>query len=425
MNDKDTAQSQVTFADLNLPAGIQRAATAHGFEQPTPIQIEAIPLIRAGRDVAAEAQTGSGKTAAFVLPIVAWLSEHPSPDERVVRALVLAPTRELAQQVAAAFKTFAYGDSCRVLSVIGGVPVETQLEMLRSGVDVIVATPGRLLDILERGALDLKNLETLVLDEADKLLDTGFREELADLIRSLPKNRQTLFFTATLPQHVRTLGSIALRDPVTIRIDADETTPPLIEQQVYETDSDNRRALLQHLVRKNDWRQTLVFVSTQRAAENLARKLYSAGFAAASLHGGLEQALREQSLSRFKRGMVTILVATDLAGRGIDVPSLDAVVNYDLPRSPQTYVHRIGRTGRAGETGVAISFVDHESELHFRLIEKRMACLLPRTQLPEFPLTGEVEPRRRGAGPAPVKGKRKSKKDKLREKGLLPPIDSK
>ncbi|MFK8003068.1 MAG: DEAD/DEAH box helicase [Polyangiales bacterium] len=424
MNDKDTAP-QATFADLDLPAGIQRAAAANGFEQPTPIQVEAIPLIRAGRDVAAEAQTGSGKTAAFVLPIVAWLSEHPSPDERVVRALVLAPTRELAQQVASTFKTFAYGDSCRVLTIIGGVSVDSQLDMLRSGVDVVVATPGRLLDILERGALDLKDLETLVLDEADKLLDLGFREELADLIRSLPKNRQTLFFTATLPQHVRTLGSIALRAPVTIRIDADETTPPLIEQQVYETDSDNRRPLLQHLVRDNDWRQTLVFVSTQRAAENLARKLHSAGFATASLHGGLEQAQRDQALSRFKRGMVSILVATDLAGRGIDVPSLDAVVNYDLPRSPQTYVHRIGRTGRAGETGVAISFVDHESELHFRLIEKRMACPLPRTQLPEFPLTGQPEPRRRGAGPPPKKGKRKSKKDKLRKKGLLPPIDSK
>lgn len=414
MNDDETAQPQVTFADLDLPAGIQRAAAARGFDQPTPIQIEAIPLIRAGRDVAAEAQTGSGKTAAFVLPIVASLSEHPSPDGRVVRALVLAPTRELAQQIASTFKTFAYGDSCRVLSVIGGVAIETQLDMLRSGVDVVVATPGRLLDILERDALDLQNLETLVLDEADKLLETGFRDELADLIRSLPKNRQTLFFTATLPQHVRTLGSLALRDAVTIRIDADETTPPLIEQQVYETDSDNRRPLLQHLIRENDWRQTLVFVATQRAAENLARKLLSAGFAAASLHGGLEQTLREQALSRFKRGRVSILVATDLAGRGIDVPSLDAVVNYDLPRSPQTYVHRIGRTGRAGEAGIAVSFVDHSTELHFRLIEKRMACRLPRTQLPDFPLTGEPEPRRRGAGPPPVKGKRKSKKDKLR-----------
>ncbi len=414
MDDNDSAPPRLTFADLDLPAGIRRAVSAHGFDQPTPIQIEAIPLIRAGRDVAAEAQTGSGKTAAFVLPIVAWLSEHPAPDERVVRALVLAPTRELAQQVASTFKTFAYGDSCRVLCVIGGVAIETQLDMLRSGVDVVVATPGRLLDVLERDALDLQHLKTLVLDEADKLLDTGFRDELADLIRSLPKKRQTLLFTATLPQHVRTLGSLALRDAVAIRIDAEEITPPLIKQQVYETDSDNRRPLLQHLIRENDWRQTLVFVATQRAAENLARKLSSAGFAATSLHGGLEQALREQSLSRFKRGTVSILVATDLAGRGIDVPSLDAVVNYDLPRSPQTYVHRIGRTGRAGETGVAISFVDHTTELHFRLIEKRTGCPLPRTQLPAFPLTGEPEPRRRGAGGPPVKGKRRSRKDKLR-----------
>ncbi len=220
---------------------------------------------------------------------------------------------------------------------------------------------------------------------------------------------------------MRALGSRALRDPVTVRVDVDESTPPLIEQKVYQTDADNRRQLLQHLVRENDWRQTLVFVSTQRAAENLARKLQASGFQAAALHGGLEQALRERALARFRRGVTSILVATDLAGRGIDVPSLDAVVNFDLPRSPQTYVHRIGRTGRAGETGMAVSFVDHETETHFQLIEKRMACLLPRIQLPEFPLTGQPEFRRRGDGPEPVKGKRKSKKDKLRERGLLPP----
>lgn len=420
MNDDDAAQE--TFADLGLPDGIQRAVLAHGYTQPTPVQIEAIPLVRAGRDVAVEAPTGSGKTAAFALPIAAWLSEHPSAaDARVVRALVLAPTRELAQQVAATFRTFAYGDTCRVLTLIGGVPIEAQLDVLATGADVVVATPGRLLDVVERGALDLQQLETLVLDEADKLLELGFRDELEQLLLALPSQRQTLLFTATLPQGVRALGSRSLREPVTVRVGVDESTPPLIEQKVYQTDADNRRQLLQHLVREHDWRQTLVFVSTQRAAENLARKLQAAGFPTAALHGGLEQAERERALSRFKRGMTSILVATDLAGRGIDVPSLDAVVNFDLPRSPQTYVHRIGRTGRAGETGMAVSFVDHETEVHFQLIEKRMACPLPRIQLPEFPLTVQPARRRKGDGPPPVKGKRKSKKDKLRERGLLPP----
>lgn len=425
MNADPTLAPQTSFKELDLPAGIQRAVHAHGYTQPTPIQVEAIPLVRAGRDVAAEAQTGSGKTAAFVLPIVSTLSEVPSPHgKRPVQALVLTPTRELAQQVALTFKTFAFGDTCRVLTVIGGASIDTQLQKLAAGVDVVVATPGRLLDLIERGALQLQNLKTLVLDEADKLLDLGFRDELADLLRALPADRQTLLFSATLPQKVRALGDIVLRDPVVVRIDADEVTEPLIEQQVYQTDSDNRRPLLQHLIREQAWTQTLVFVSTQRATENLARKLRVAGFKATELHGGLDQVDRERSLSRFRRGVVSVLVATDLAARGIDVPRLDAVVNFDLPRSPQTYVHRIGRTGRAGEAGVAISFVDHVSELHFRLIEKRMACWLARIQLPEFPLTGRAERKRKGMGGAPVKGKRKSKKDKLREAGLLPPLES-
>jgi len=399
---------------LALPEHLRRAIEALGYGPPTPIQERAIPIIIAGRDVIAEAQTGSGKTAAFVLPIVKSIYE--SAPSRATRVLTLAPTRELALQVVQSFRELSdYAPwQLTVLAVIGGAPIEDQIAALDAGVQVVVATPGRLLDLMERQALDLSQVRTLVLDEADRLLDAGFTEAVAELLEALPAERQTLLFSATLPQSVLSVSERLLRDPVTVRIDETPTPVAGIEQRAYEVNRDKRRPLLQHLVRAESWRQTLVFVATRKASENLAHKLRAAGFHAAALHGDLDQPTRVRALRRFKAGGLPLLIATDLAARGIDIPRLDAVVNYDLPRSTRDYVHRIGRTGRAGATGVAVSFINHENAEHFELIEKRHQLEITRLQVPGFELTGEAP--RRSAGGAPVKGRRKSKKDRLREK---------
>lgn len=405
-----------TFKSLGLADHLLQSIRDLGFDEPTPIQVCAIPVISAGSDVAGEAQTGSGKTAAFVLPILQRVCDSPSAGTPRLRVLTLAPTRELALQVAGVFRSLAKRapQPIRVLGVIGGEPVEQQISALSEGVDVVVATPGRLLDLLGRGVLDLTGLQVLVLDEADKLLDMGFSEELAGLLESIPTERQTLLFSATLPQGVLDLSADVLRDPVTVRVDDAPLGPVGIHQRVIEVDRDRRRMLLQQLMGAEDWGRTLVFVATQRASELLSAKLRKAGIWAAALHGGLVQPERVAVLAQFKSGRVPVLVATDIAARGIDVPKLGAVVNFDLPRSPRDYLHRIGRTGRAGESGVAVSFIDHTSAAHFRLIEKHSQIQLPREQIPGFELSSEAADS--SSGSAPVKGRRKSKKDKLREK---------
>jgi len=402
------------FDTIGLSEPLLRAVEGLGFTAPTPIQERAIPLVFQGRDVVGEAQTGSGKTAAFALPILQRLAVDPLPAS-VLRVLVLVPTRELALQVAGAFEAFSRFQPTRpkVLAVIGGQPIERQIDSLYAGIDVVVATPGRLLDLQESGYANLSEVHTLVLDEADKLLDLGFAEELQAVLDAVASDRQTLLFSATLPARVLALGQRTQRDPVTVRIDGEQRGVEGISQRVFEVDRDKRRLLLQHLIASESWGQTLVFVATQRATENLAAKLRRTGIRAGALHGGLEQAERVAVLERFKQGRVDVLIATDLASRGIDIPKLFAVVNFDLPRSPRDYVHRIGRTGRAGEAGIAVSFVDHDSAAHLRLIEKRCGVRLAREQVPGFELTGEAPQRKKG--PAPVKGKRKSKKDKLRE----------
>lgn len=404
-----------TFKSLGLPDHLLQSVQDLGFEAPTPIQALAIPAISAGSDLAGEAQTGSGKTAAFVLPILARLCDTPSAATPQVRVLTLAPTRELALQVALVFTSLAKRSPrpIGILGVIGGEPIEQQIASLAQGVEVVVATPGRLLDLIDRGVVDLAALEVLVLDEADRLLELGFSDELAALLTSIPKARQTLVFSATLPQSVLDLAKDVLRDPVTVRVDEAPAGPSGIHQRVIEVDRGARRMLLQHLLQTEDWGRTLVFVATRRACENLSAKLRKGGIRATELHGGLEQADRVAVLAKFKRGRASVLVATDLAARGIDVPKLGAVVNFDLPRSTSDYLHRIGRTGRAGETGVAVSFIDHTSAAHFRLIEKRSQIDLPRERVAGFELTGE--PPDPTKGPAPVKGKRMSKKDKLRK----------
>ena len=401
------------FLSLGLSDSLLLAVERLGFTAPTPIQVRAVPLASAGRDLYAEAPTGSGKTAAFALPILQKLQQAPAPDGPTV--LVLTPTRELAQQVATAFRALSETGPwpLRALAVIGGTPIDHQIEALARGVHVVVATPGRLLDLLRRHAITLSAVRYLVLDEADKLLDADFTGEVPSLLAALPAERQTLLYSATLPQRVLAVGSLLMRDPCTVRIDHAPTPIATIEQRAYAVNREQRRLLLQHLMQTESWGQTLVFVSTRRAAENLAKKLRVAGVPTEALHGDLDQQTRTRTLARFTAGRQPVLVATDLAARGIDIPALAVVVNLDLPRSPRDYVHRIGRTGRAGAAGLAVSFVTHDSEAHFRLIEKRNGLRLPRLEIPGFERTGEAPPPRKGA--PPVKGKRRSKKDKARE----------
>jgi ATP-dependent RNA helicase RhlE len=414
--------SLTTFPSLGLPDFLLQATRELGYETPTAVQARAVVRVAAGWDLAVEAPTGSGKTAAFALPLLQRLFDDgaaprkdSAPTARSPRILTIAPTRELALQVARSFEDLGQFAPVppRVLAIIGGTSIDDQVAALSAGVDVVVATPGRLLDLVFRQAIALDQVQALVLDEADRLLDAGFSEELDTLLAALPEDRQTLLFSATLPERVLSLSAKLMRDPETVRIDPTPTPAEGIAQRVFLVDAAQRRPLLQDLIETEKWGETLVFVSTRRASENLAAKLRVAGFRAAALHGDLDQSERERVLDRFKRRRTAILVATDLAARGIDIPGLRAVVNFDLPRSPDDYLHRIGRTGRAGETGIAVSFIDHDTARHFQLIEKRSDIHVPRAHQPGFEMRGTAPARVKGQ--APVKGKRKSKKDKLRE----------
>jgi superfamily II DNA/RNA helicase len=410
----------MTFDSLGLPAHLLRAVERSGYDAPTPIQERSIPHIAAGTDVAAEAQTGSGKTAAFVLPILqkmTALATQSAP--KSVGVLTITPTRELALQIAETFKSLGqFSESPpTVLTIIGGTSIDDQVTALCAGVDIAVATPGRLLDLMERKAININQVHTLVLDEADKLLDLGFNDELTLLLDALPTQRQNLLFSATLPQKVLNMSARVLNDPTVVRIDEQPTSVSTIEQRAYRVDPGKRRLLLQHLLKAESWGQTLIFVATKIAATNLAKKLRVAGFRATELHGGLEQEDRIFALKRFKSGKAKIMVATDIAARGIDIPRLGAVVNFDLPRAAADYTHRIGRTGRAGESGIAITFVDHETEAHLRVIEKKNHLMLPRVQVAGFEMAESSSEKKKG--PPPKKGRRKSKKDKLRERQAL------
>ncbi len=405
-----------SFDSLGLSDHLVRAVDAQGYEAPTPVQERSIPHILAGDDLAAEAQTGSGKTAAFVLPILEKMASGTAVSTPgMIGVLTITPTRELALQIAETFKRLGQFAELppRVVSIIGGTSINDQLWALSSEVDIVVATPGRLLDLMEREALNIHHVHTLVLDEADKLLDVGFDDELTVLLDALPPQRQNLLFSATLPEKVLNLSARVLKTPTLVRVDGERACVETIEQRAYLVDRDNRRMLLQHLLETEAWGQTMIFVATKRAATNLANKLRIAGFRAAELHGDLDQPDRVFALKRFKSGKIPLLVATDIAARGIDIPLLGAVVNFDLPRSPVDYVHRIGRTGRAGESGIAVTFVTHETEGHLRLIEKKNQIKLDRRQVPGFEVCGPAP--KKTKGPAPKKGRRKSKKDKLRE----------
>jgi ATP-dependent RNA helicase RhlE len=457
MNQELNEPVMASFDTLGLSPAILKAVKLQGYEVPTAIQTEAIPAVLAGKDVLGSAQTGSGKTAAFCLPLLQQLLKQQEGNARSVRhagrytsALILVPTRELAAQTGESIRSLAQHlpMQLKVSVLFGGVSINPQMMNLRGGADIVVATPGRLLDLVAHNALKLGSVQMLVLDEADRLLDMGgnpsaggairtggFAEELAAILALLPTHdenkRQSLFFSATFPKDVQALADTLLRDPVRIAVESIPSTAPIILQRAIQVDPKRRTMLLKKLVETSDWEQVLVFVATKYAAELVATKLYNAGMNAVPFHGELSQGNRTQTLADFKAKKWQVVVATDVAARGIDIANLAAVVNYDLPRSSVDYIHRIGRTGRAGESGVAISFVSAETEAHFRLIEKRQGLNLIREQIEGFepeivlaPLKPVVvnedgstdeslkspnHPKNGG-----IKGKRPSKKDKQR-----------
>jgi ATP-dependent RNA helicase RhlE len=416
------------FQTLGLTPDLVHAASRCGFHEPTAVQREAIVGVLAGRDVWANAPTGSGKTAAYVLPVVQGLLTANIAAggqyrlSRITRVLVLVPTRELAVQVAALFQALAPTGAVgpKIVTAFGGVSINPQLMRLRGGAEVVVATPGRLLDLLAHNALTLAQLTTLVLDEADRLLDAGFADEVDRILKLLPTSRQTLMFSATAPAALNERALTLLHEPLRISLQAPLSPPEnaaaaAIQQRAVQVDEKRRLQLLRHLIEQGQWSRTLVFVATRYAAVHVADKLCRNGIDARSLHGDLTQGARNAVLSDFKSSQLKVLVTTDVAARGIDIPLLPVVVNFDLPRSASDYTHRIGRTGRAGHSGLAVSFITADTsgaEAHFRLIEKRQGQRVVREQIQGFEPTCIAAPLDANGG---VKGLRKSKKDKLRE----------
>jgi ATP-dependent RNA helicase RhlE len=410
----------MSFANLGLAPALADAVTQIGYETPTAIQAAAIPAALSGADILGAAQTGSGKTAAFALPMLHALLGGKR-ERNAVYGLVLVPTRELAAQVGEAIRQLVQHlpQPVKVSIAFGGVSINPQMMALRGGTDIMVATPGRLLDLLEHNALKLDRTAVLVLDEADKLLDMGFSDEIAQILGKLPAQRQNLFFSATFPSAVQALAASLLREPVRIEASADAAHEPDILQRAIEVDPLRRLQLLKHLIRQEKWSRVLVFVATKYASEHVADKLRRNGVHAETFHGDFSQGARTEVLADFKSGRLQVLVATDVAARGIDIAELPVVVNYDLPRSAADYTHRIGRTGRAGASGIAVSFVDAGSEAHFRLIEKRHNRRVPRERIAGFePVEQAVLPVASDPNGG-VKGQRKSKKDKLREAAAL------
>jgi len=403
------------FSHFNLSSSLKHKIQVKNFTKPTPIQEKVIPLVLEKKDLMAKAQTGSGKSASFILPIVNMLANDEKEGKAKIRALVLTPTRELTSQVAQDFEYFL-PKRLKVVSIIGGEQLGAQMTAIQKGCDVVVATSGRLLEIIRKDQINFSRIEFFVLDEADKMLDLGFAEELELLLKEMPSQRQNLMFSATYPPKVLNYTSAISSTALEVGVDNEEATVQSITQRVIEVNSENRGPLLRHLIETQKYEQTLVFMGSKRAAHNIATKFRKYGFKAEAFHSDLDQEERNFTLKLFKDNKVKILFATDIAARGLDIDGISCVINFDLPRSPNDYIHRIGRTGRAGRDGLAISFIDHESQEHFKLIEKRSNIKLERESLKGFELQGQAP--LKAKGPAPVKGKKKSKKDKLREQAL-------
>ena len=378
-----------SFSSLGLSDSLVQAAAGQNYSQPYPIQQAAIPAILQGKDVFGIAQTGSGKTAGFVLPLLERLQQGKAARSRHVKVLVLVPTRELAMQVGEVFRVFnaRQPQPIKILAVYGGVSINPQMIALR-GTEILVATPGRLLDLVSSRAVHLSEVETLVLDEADKMLNQGFREEMEQIFRLLPRRRQNILFSATLADEVQAIRASLLLDPVVVEVAPETGDLELIDQKAYAVTPERKGPLLRYLIRQHPGQQVLVFVSSTRGADNLVAKLAKNGLEAMALHGDKSQGARTEALNKFKKGSLAVLVATDLVARGIDIRFLPLVVNYDLPRSPKDYIHRIGRTGRAGTPGEAITLVCPEDSHHFGVIQKKMGKTVPLIPTDELNLQG-------------------------------------
>lgn len=405
----------MTFKEFNLNEKIEKSLEENLYITPTAIQEKVIPLVLESNDIIAKAQTGSGKTAAFVLPILNHYSLNIKEGKAKIRTLVLAPTRELTLQIADIFKTLGSNltPNLKIVSVIGGKSIGDQLLDIQKGCDIVVATAGRLLDIIDKKQINLDNLEFFVLDEADKMLDLGFAEELELILKQLPQKRQNLLFSATYPQKMKQIASMITTNAIEVSIEDEQPTVELIKQRAIEVNMENRNPLLRELISSNSWERVLVFMANNRAADNIAAKFRKYNINAQSFHGDLTQEDREYTLKEFKDKKIKVLFSSDIAARGLDIDNISCIINFDLPRSPADYIHRIGRSGRAGKEGLAISFITLENSEHFKLIEKRANIKLQREQIEGFELVGT--PIEKEKGKEPVKGKRKSKKDKLRE----------
>lgn len=363
----------MSFADLGLNPELISSIQRAEYTQPYPIQVEAIPLLLKGKDVLGLAPTGSGKTAAYILPILQQLLAKEAPKDRAIQVLVMVPTRELAVQVGEVAENFSRFLPRRIksLAVFGGVSINPQMIKL-GGTEILIATPGRLLDLIERNAVSIDRIKMLVIDEADKVLQMGFREEMDRILAQVPKKKQTVLFSATMDQEVEELIQKLLREPVKIQVAAEDFTPDLIKQSAYRVSPETKGPFLRQFIQSGDWKQILIFTSSIRTADNVVGKLSKNSIPAVAFHGDKSQGARMEALAKFKSGKIRVLVATDLAARGIDIQALPLVINYELPRSPKDYIHRIGRTGRAGMEGEAVSLITPEELHHFKVIQKKM-----------------------------------------------------
>ena len=381
------------FADLRLAEPILRAIVAEGYTTPTPVQAQAIPHILAGRDLLGCAQTGTGKTAAFAWPILQRFAAAPAAKGAPPRSrcLILCPTRELASQIGESFRAYGKNLSIRHTVIFGGVGQNPQVAALRRGVEVVIATPGRLLDLMNQGHVDLRGIEVLVLDEADRMLDMGFINDIRKVVARLPVKRQTLLFSATMPPEIRKLADTLLRNPATVQVASESATADGIDQSVYFVEKRNKSTLLAHLVDQLPMSRAIVFTRTKHGADKVVRHLHASGIKAEAIHGNKSQNARERALANFRSSKTPVLVATDIASRGIDVDGITHVVNYDISHEPETYVHRIGRTARAGASGAAVSFCDAEEMPNLRAIQRLIRASIPvKTDHPTYAAGGET-----------------------------------
>lgn len=398
----------MSFKNLELIQPILKALDAQGYTSPTPIQQQAIPLVLKGRDLLGVAQTGTGKTAAFGIPILQLL-DGKKRNGRGIRSLILTPTRELAIQIDESLAAYGKYTNLSHTVIFGGVSQGNQVQKLKRGIDVLVATPGRLLDLMNQGFIDLRQLEIFVLDEADRMLDMGFIHDVKKVIKSLPAKRQTLFFSATMPDEIQSLANMMLKDPAKVEVTPPSSTVDKIEQRIYFTNKPDKRKLLLHLLESNGISNALVFTRTKHGADKVARFLDKAKINSAAIHGNKSQNARQNALKNFKNGNLNVLVATDIAARGIDIDELTHVFNFDLPNVPETYVHRIGRTGRAGNEGIAISFCAAEERKELRDIEKLASIKIPVVDEHPYPMDLNAVP-----APAPQQQKRNNNRQRRR-----------